>query len=121
MGVVFSYKNGKKRASSQSKTSWTMESPLHLNHSKTNLRSNVISLVIYRLFRQFPNIYHIKAKSLDRRESLTTDKTTFPLTPSLNIDLCKMKCKDYYWLYINGTTCTAKRPKMGKRTKITEY
>ena len=22
-----------------------------------------------------------------------------------------MKCKDYYWLYINGTTCTAKGPK----------
>ena len=22
-----------------------------------------------------------------------------------------MKCKDYYWLYINGTTCTATGPK----------
>ena len=22
-----------------------------------------------------------------------------------------MKCKDYYWLYINGTTCIATRPK----------
>ena len=34
-----------------------------------------------------------KAKSLDRRESLTTDKRTFPLTPSLNIDLYKIKCR----------------------------
>jgi len=43
----------------------------------------------------------------ERRESLTADKTNFPLTLSLNIDLYKMKCKDYYWLYINGTTFIA--------------
>ena len=48
-----------------------------------------------------------KAKSLGRRENLRAYKTTYPLTPSLNIDLYKMKCKDYYWLYINGTTCTS--------------
>ena len=52
-----------------------------------------------------------KAKSLGRRENLRAYKTTFPLTPSLNIDLYKMKCKDYYWLYINGTTCIATGPK----------
>ena len=52
-----------------------------------------------------------KAKSLGRRENLRASKTTYPLTPSLNIDLCKMKCKDYYWLYINGTTCIATGPK----------
>ena len=39
-----------------------------------------------------------KAKSLGRRESLTADIRTFPLMPTLNFDLYKMKCKDYYWL-----------------------
>ena len=52
-----------------------------------------------------------KSKSLGRRENLRAYKTTFPLTPSLNIDLYKMKCKDYYWLYINGTTYIATGPK----------
>ena len=52
-----------------------------------------------------------KAKSLGRWENLTAYKTTFPLTPSLDIDLSKMKCKDYYWLYINGATCIATGPK----------
>ena len=57
-----------------------------------------------------------KAKSLGRRESFTADKTTYPLTPSLNIDLYKMKCKDYYWLYINATACIATGPKIGKKS-----
>ena len=30
---------------------------------------------------------------------------------TLDIDLYKMKCKDYYWLYINGATCMATGPK----------
>jgi len=29
-----------------------------------------------------------------------------------------MKCKDYYWLYINGTTCTAKGPKKWEKELI---
>ena len=38
--------------------------------------------------------------------------------PSLNIDLYKMKCKEYYWFYINGTTCIATGPKKwGKEVK----
>ena len=64
-----------------------------------------------------------KAKSSDRRENLRAYKTTFPLTPSLNIDLYKMKCKGYYWLYINGTTALYcnRAQKIGKRTEIREH
>jgi len=51
-----------------------------------------------------------KARSLNKHESLSADKTTFLLTPSLNIDLYKMKCKDYYWLYTSGSACTATGP-----------
>ena len=53
-------------------------------------------------------------------------ETTFPLTPSLNIDLYKKKFKDYYWLYLNGTLGTTckycnRTQKMGKRTESREY
>ena len=49
-----------------------------------------------------------KAKSLGRRENLRAYETAVPLTPSLNINLYKMRI---YWLYINGTTCIATGPK----------
>ena len=75
---------------------------------KFKIKCNFLSYL--QVISAIPKHLLHKAKSLDRRESLTTDKTTFPLTPSLNSDLYKMKCKDYYWLYINGTTCTAKGP-----------
>ena len=49
-----------------------------------------------------------KTKSLGRRENLRAYETAVPLTPSLNINLYKMRI---YWLYINGTTCIATGPK----------
>jgi len=71
---------------------------------KFKIKCNFLSYL--QVISAIPKHLLHKAKSLGRRESLTTDKTTFPLTPSLNIDLYKMKCKNYYWLSINGATCT---------------
>ena len=72
---------------------------------KFKIKCNFLSYL--QVISAIPKHLLQKAKSLGRRESLTADKRTFPLTPSLNIDLHKIKCKDYYWLYINGTTCIA--------------
>ena len=43
-----------------------------------------------------------KARSLGRWENLTAYETTFPLTPSSNIDLHKMKCKSLIGLIQNS-------------------
>ena len=72
---------------------------------KFKIKCNFLSYL--QVISAIPQHLLHKAKSLGRRESPTADETTFPLTPLLNIDLYKMKCKDYYWLYINGSTCTA--------------
>ena len=78
---------------------------------KFNIKCNFLSYL--QVISAIPKHLVHKAKSLGRRESPITDR---------DIDLYKMKCKDNYWLYINGTTCTAKgHKKMGKKTKITEY
>ena len=69
----------------------------------------VISVIPKRLLQ--------KATSLGRRENLRAYKTTFPLTPSLNIDLYKIEYKDYYWLYLY---CN-RTQKMGKRPEIKEH
>ena len=73
------------------------------------IKCNFLSYL--QVISEIPKRLLQKAKSLGRRENLRAYKTTIPLTPSLNIDLCKMKCKDYYWLHINGTTCIATGPK----------
>ena len=73
------------------------------------IKCNFLSYL--QVISAIPKRLRQKAKSLGRRENLRAYKTTFPLTPSLNIDLYKMKCKDYYWLYSNGTTCIATGPK----------
>ena len=75
---------------------------------KFKIKCNFLS---YLQVISIPKRLLIKAKCLGRQESPIADIRTFPLTRSLNIDLNKMKCKDYYWLYINGTTCTATGPK----------
>ena len=51
-----------------------------------------------------------KARLLNRHESLSDDKTAFLLTLLSNTDLYKTKCKDYYWLYISASACTAMGP-----------
>ena len=80
---------------------------------KFKIKCNFLSYL--QVISAIPKHLLRKAQSLGRRESLAGDKTTFPLTSSLNIDLYKMKCKDYYWLYINGTTCIGTGPKKWER------
>ena len=109
---------GKKRPSSQFKTSENDGKFLTFKSFQDKLKIKCNFLSYLQVILAIPKHLLHKAQSLGRQDNLTTDKTTFPLTPSLNIDLYKIKCKDYYWLYINGTTCTAKGPKKwGKELK----
>jgi len=78
--------------------------------NKLNIKSNFLSYL--QVVSAIPKHLLQKAgSSVNTRESFKTEETTFFLTLSLNIDLCTMKRKDYYWLYINGSTCTATGPK----------
>ena len=76
---------------------------------KSNFLSNrqVVSAIPKHLLQ--------KARSISTRDSFIAGTSTFLLTPSLNVDLSKMKCKDYYWLYINGSTVEATGPKKWER------
>ena len=83
---------------------------------KFKIKYNFLSYL--KVISAIPKHLLHKAKSLGRGLSHTTDKITFPLMPSLNIDLYKIKCKDYYWLYISATPCTAKPKKREKELKL---
>ena len=55
-----------------------------------------------------------KARTLspiDKRNLL--HNTIYQLLPSITRDLAKMRCKDYYWLYINAVKIEPTGPKMG--------
>ena len=80
---------------------------------KFKINCNFLSYL--QLISAIPKHLLHKVKSLGRRESTAADETTFPVTPSLNIDLYKTKCKDYY----SGSTLMvlpvlAQDPKNGK-------
>ena len=76
---------------------------------KFKIKSNFLNYL--QVISAIPKHLLYKAKSLHRQESPIADATTFSMTPSQIIDLYKMKCKDYYWLYINGTCCIATGPR----------
>ena len=71
----------------------------------------------FKAFQDKFAIKHLlqKASSISTGDRFIAGISTFLLTPSLNIDLSKMKCKDYYWLYINGSTVEATGPKKWER------
>ena len=79
---------------------------------KFAIKSNFVSYLY--VVSAIPKHLLQKARSITTGDRFIAGISTFLLTPSLNIDLSKMKCKDYYWLYINGSTVGATGPKNGR-------
>ena len=51
-----------------------------------------------------PETSTTKTRSISIRPRFTEENVTFQLSSSLSIDLCKIKIREYYWLYINAAT-----------------
>lgn len=69
---------------------------------------------IYKIKCNFLNYYQVvsailkhlleRAKRTQLNKTLFLDSENFQLSPSLSINLTKMKNKDYYWLFVKKST-----------------
>ncbi|KAJ7387353.1 hypothetical protein OS493_004344 [Desmophyllum pertusum] len=73
-------------------------------------------LVYFQILSAIPKRLLEKAKTYpNTKQIFTQGVTTFQLSSSLSIDLSKLKCKDYYWLFLNKNEPSAAGPRKWER------
>ena len=81
------------------------------------IKTNFLSYL--QVLSAVPKYIILKARSTQSKQTVLPDNTQFQLFPSVKIDSSKLKCKDYHWLYINGTNTAAVGPKKGEKDLLT--
>ena len=81
---------------------------------KFSVKSNF--LTYFQILSAIPKRLLVKARdSLGTNSIFTPGNSTFHLSPSLLIDLSKLTCKDYYWLFLNRKEPCATGPNKWQR------
>ena len=65
------------------------------------IKTNFLSYL--QVLSAIPKHIILKTRSAQIKHTFLPENTQFQLSPSVTIDLTKLKCKDYYWLFISGT------------------